>query len=207
VQDFFFDVRQRDLPGGCSPPYGSIAVGVADTFDRLCSYAFGGELMRRKERGTQVVEFAMVLPLVVLLSLIAAEGANMFRVYELVANGAREGARLSSLAENAWTANKWGSASATCTFNISTLTSSNTVCQGVANYAQDNRLIGGGITQCGTLTVNVNQAYQAPNDSTARYSQVSAVCAYQLQWLPRLPFYAVAGTINIKGTTAFFNFW
>ena len=53
--------------------------------------------MRFGERGTQLIEFAIVLPLIVLLALIVAEGANMFRVYELVANAAREGARLSSL--------------------------------------------------------------------------------------------------------------
>jgi Flp pilus assembly protein TadG len=182
-------------------------MGIADTLDGLCGNAFGGELMRPRERGTQLVEFAIVLPVIILLALVAAEGANMFRVYEIVANSAREGARLSSLAENAWTANNWSNASASCTFKSSTLTSSNTICQGVANYAQDNGLIGSGITKCGTLTVNINQAYQAPNDSSARYSRVSAVCAYQLRWLPRLPFYASATSVNITGTTAFLNFW
>ena len=50
-------------------------------------------------------------------------------------------------------------------------------------------------------------ANTAPGDTTARYSQVSAVCTYQMQWLPKLPFYSNASTVSITGTTAFLNFW
>ena len=163
--------------------------------------------MRFGERGTQLVEFAIVLPLIVLLALIVAEAANMFRVYELVANAAREGARLSSLYQYSYTAQGLKSATDSCAFTSKNMTSGDTVCQGVANYAQDNGLIGAGLQQCGTFTVNLNQAYTAPGDSTARYSQVSAVCTYQLQWLPKLPFYTTAGSVSITGTTAFLNFW
>jgi hypothetical protein len=165
-------------------------------------------MTRRKERGTQIVEFAVVLPIVMLLSLAVAEGANMFRVYQLVANASREGARLSSLPTYSWMAMKLGSAQPpACVFNSGSLTNSNAVCQDVANYAQNNKLIGTGLQQCSTLTVNVNQAYQAPNDSTPRYSQVSVVCAYGLRWLPRLPFYSVASTLNLARSTAFLNLW
>jgi Flp pilus assembly protein TadG len=180
---------------------------MADTSDCLCGDAFGGELMRHKERGTQLIEFAVVLPVIMLLALIVAEGANMFRVYELVANAAREGARLSSLYQYSYTAQGLKSATDTCTFNSTNTTSGDTVCQGVANYAQDNGLIGASLQQCGTFTVSLNQAYTAPGDNTARYSRVSAVCTYQLRWLPKLPFYSTVSSVSITGTTAFLNFW
>jgi hypothetical protein len=81
------------------------------------------------------------------------------------------------------------------------------VCQGVANYAQNNGLIGSGLQQCSTLTVNVNQSYQAPSDSTPRYSRVSVSCAYQLRWLPRLPSYAIANLLNVTRSTAFLQLY
>lgn len=161
---------------------------------------------RSQESGTQLAEFAVALPLIILLSLIAAEGANLFRVYEVVANASREGARLATLAWYSPSAMKQN-AQVTCTFNSNTLTSTNAVCQGVANYAQNNGLIGSGLQQCSTLTVNVNQSYQAPSDSTPRYSRVSVTCAYQLRWLPRLPSYTVANLLNVTRGTAFLQLY
>ena len=161
---------------------------------------------RSRESGTQLAEFAVALPLIILLSLIAAEGANLFRVYEVVANASREGARLATLAWYSPAAMKQN-AQVTCTFKSNSLTSTNAVCQGVANYAQNNGLIGSGLQQCSTLTVNVNQSYQAPSDSTPRYSRVGVTCAYQLRWLPRLPSYAIANLLNVTRSTAFLQLY
>ncbi len=161
---------------------------------------------RSKESGTQLAEFAIALPLITLLALIAAEGANLFRVYQVAANASREGARVAVLAWYSPAAMKQNTQTS-CPFTSQSLTSANAVCQDVANYAQNNGLIGSGLQQCSTLTVNVNQAYQAPSDSTPRYSQVSVSCAYTLQWLPRLPFYVVANALNVTRTTAFLNLW
>lgn len=161
---------------------------------------------RSKESGTQLAEFAIALPLIILLALIAAEGANLFRVYQVVANASREGARVAVLAWYSPAAMKQNT-QVSCPFTSQSLTSANAVCQDVANYAQNNGLIGNGLQQCSTLTVNVNQAYQAPSDSAPRYSQVSVSCAYKLQWLPRLPSYAIANALNVTRTTAFLNLW
>src|SRR5579863_7690257 len=96
-------LRRRDVRRGCRSPYYPVVLGLEDSAHGLCRHAFGGKLMtRRKERGTQIVEFAVVLPIIMLLSLAVAEGANMFRVYQLVANASREGARLSSLPTYSW---------------------------------------------------------------------------------------------------------
>lgn len=161
---------------------------------------------RSRESGTQLAEFAVALPLIILLSLIAAEGANLFRVYGVVANASREGARLATLAWYSPAAMKQN-AQVTCVFKSNSLTSANAVCQGVANYAQNNGLIGSGLQQCSTLTVNVNQSYQAPSDSTPRYSQVGVTCAYQLRWLPRLPSYTIANLLNVTRSTAFLQLY
>lgn len=159
-----------------------------------------------KESGTQLVEFAVALPVIVLFALLAAEGSNLFRVYEVVANASREGARVATLAWYSPSAMKQN-AQVTCTFSGQSLSSTNAVCQDVANYAQNNGLIGAGLQQCSELTVNVNQNYQAPTDSAPHYSQVSVTCAYQLHWLPRLPSYAIASGLNVTRTAAFLNLY
>jgi len=51
----------------------------------------------RSEEGAQLVEFALVLPLLLLVLLGIAEMGFMFQRYEVVTNAAREGARLAVL--------------------------------------------------------------------------------------------------------------
>jgi Flp pilus assembly protein TadG len=166
------------------------------------------------QRGTLIVEFAVILPVLILLTLIATEGANMFRVSEVVNNAAREGARLSIQPANYYQGlNSLSNGThytnpAACTFSTSTTTSTFPVCQGVANYIQNNTLLGNLMIQCPTVTVNVDQLYAPPSDSGSQhYSQVSVVCAYSLQYLPSLPFYSIPKTINISRTTVFFNLY
>jgi Flp pilus assembly protein TadG len=158
-----------------------------------------------KESGTQLVEFAIILPVIIFIALAAAEGSNLFRVYQVVTNSAREGARLAILDHYSPTAQNVKK-QRTCTFTNKSLSTTDQVCQDVANYAQNNGLIGSRLQQCGTLTVNVNQGYQA-SGGNSNYSQVNVVCAYQLQWLPRLPFYSVAKSPNITQTAVFENLY
>ena len=54
----------------------------------------------RNQRGTQLVELAIVLPLLAFLALLVIEGADFVRVHSVLNNAAREGARLSSQPEN-----------------------------------------------------------------------------------------------------------
>jgi len=51
----------------------------------------------RSEEGAQLVEFALVLPLLLLIMLGIAEFGFMFQRYEVLTNAAREGARLAVL--------------------------------------------------------------------------------------------------------------
>ena len=54
----------------------------------------------QNQRGSQVVELAIVLPLLIFLSLMVTEGADFVRVHTVLNNAAREGARLSAQLEN-----------------------------------------------------------------------------------------------------------
>lgn len=51
----------------------------------------------RSEKGAQLVEFALVLPLLLLVVLGIAEFGFMFQRYEVLTNAAREGARIAVL--------------------------------------------------------------------------------------------------------------
>ncbi|MGH9557263.1 MAG: TadE/TadG family type IV pilus assembly protein, partial [Terriglobales bacterium] len=60
----------------------------------------GRAQQRRGERGTQVAELAMVLPLLLFLGLAVTEGEGFVRAHQMLNNAAREGAKFSSLPEN-----------------------------------------------------------------------------------------------------------
>ena len=165
-----------------------------------------------KQRGAQIVEFAFVLPVLILLAMIVAEGANLLRVYQIVNNGAREGARLSVLPQDSYVAVNSVSGGMTnpqtCTFNSSSITSPNPVCQNVANYVRNNNAIGGDPTQCTNLTVIVNQAFAPPSDSAnPHYSRVAVTCSYTLHYLPKVPFYAIASALSIQRAAVFANLY
>jgi Flp pilus assembly protein TadG len=55
----------------------------------------------RSERGAELIEFALTLPLLLLLVLGIIEFGFMFQEYEVVTNAAREGARLGTLIPSA----------------------------------------------------------------------------------------------------------
>jgi Flp pilus assembly protein TadG len=55
----------------------------------------------RSERGAELIEFALTLPLLLLLVLGIIEFGFLFQEYEVVTNSAREGARLAALIPSA----------------------------------------------------------------------------------------------------------
>ena len=55
----------------------------------------------RSERGAELIEFALTLPLLLLLVLGIIEFGFLFQEYEVVTNAAREGARLAALIPSA----------------------------------------------------------------------------------------------------------
>ncbi len=49
---------------------------------------------RRRQRGTVLMEFALTLPLLVLIIMVVLEGSRLVRTHQVLNNAAREGARL-----------------------------------------------------------------------------------------------------------------
>src|SRR4051794_1256539 len=52
------------------------------------------------QRGSQLVELALVMPILLVLGMIVSEGAGMVRTHQVLNNAARTGARLSILETN-----------------------------------------------------------------------------------------------------------
>jgi Flp pilus assembly protein TadG len=93
--------------------------------------------LRRSESGAELIEFALTLPLLLLVVLGIIEFGFVFQQYEVVTNAAREGARLASLSTYGSTAPKRIS-NATARVNQyltagGLSTASATVCVGPAN--------------------------------------------------------------------------
>jgi hypothetical protein len=53
--------------------------------------------LRRSERGAELVEFALILPLLIFIILGLVDFGFMFQRFEVVTNAAREGARMATL--------------------------------------------------------------------------------------------------------------
>ena len=165
---------------------------------------------RRGERGTQVAELAIVLPLLLFLSLAVSEGAYMIRVHQVLNNAAREGARLAVEEQNYDKAHPLTNCSAPANSTQATL------CQSVISYAQNNGISAGtGFNRCngatGTngLNITINQQYPIAGTGgglSLNGTQVTVVCPYYLAFLPRLPSFGVTGTVNLKGNVVFRDF-
>ena len=139
-----------------------------------------------RERGTQIAEMAVVLPLLVFLTLVVVEGAAFVRVHQVLNNAAREGARLSVLLENKG-----------ATAEIANV---------VRQYALDN----GATTSLNdpNLTVTIDQSRTITTCSGVNInaSRVTVTYPYQLKYLPNVPFFSVTSTINLQGSAEFRNF-
>jgi len=57
-------------------------------------------MKRRNEKGQSLVEFALVVPLVILILMAIIEFGFMFNAYITISNASREGARLGALGSN-----------------------------------------------------------------------------------------------------------
>ncbi len=140
---------------------------------------------RRRQRGTQVVELAIVLPLLAFLALLVTEGSSFVRVHEVLNNAAREGARLSAQQENA------GKTAAITT--------------AVQNYITNES---GGRVNGAKANVTVVQNLQVPtNDGSGPInmdaSQVTVTYAYQFKYLPN--FVTGGVPVNLQTSAEFRN--
>lgn len=153
-----------------------------------------------QESGTQIVELALVLPLLLFLALAVSEGAGLIRAHQVLNNGAREAARLSVLPENEG--------------NIAFLQNTTTcylIRNGVtppSSQVPSSCPVKVSQPTCASYVVNVNQAVLVPNGTVFMpASQVTVTCGYQLNFMPRMPWFRVANVVNLWGESEFRNFW
>ena len=154
--------------------------------------------LRERERGTQIVEMAVALPLLLFLVLVVSEGAGMIRAHQVLNNAAREGARLSIMLENK---------DPDPTDNDTTVTDA--IKDQVVAYAQANGLVASRGVNLTTADVTINQCVQQPTPGGAIWfaSRVVVQTNYQLRYLPRLPWFNVPNGVPIAGRAEFVNFY
>lgn len=167
-------------------------------------------MAREKEKGTQIAELAVALPLLVFLVLGAIEGGSMLRVHQLLNNAAREGTRMAITENVAYAANR------------------DAIIQNVvSNYLTNNNALPGGGTftlgQCATWSAgtNVNTDWPfAPGGTLPAagaitgtltlasgqtvitpMAQVTVTCAYKFFFLPTLPGLQRQPTVTLQGRT------
>jgi len=144
--------------------------------------------IRRCDRGTQIAEPALVLPLLLFISLGIIEGSSFIRVHQIINNAAREGARLSALPENKPDANGTHTAD---------------IVQAVLDYASKN-----GVTvNAGDVAIDQNKIITTASGNSMSASQVTVNYVYNLQYLYKVPFVNQAQAVNLKATAEFVNFY
>src|SRR5713226_851630 len=137
---------------------------------------------RRHECGTQIVELAIVMPLLIFMALVVSEGAAFVRVHQVLNNAARESARLAVFRENQVPP---GSLSllqdtATCYMIRNGVTPPAGQVPDACSVAVTN-------PTCNTYSVIVDQSLIIPTPSGISMSatKVQVTCGYQLKYLPR----------------------
>jgi Flp pilus assembly protein TadG len=151
------------------------------------------------ESGVEIVEFAVVLPLILFLALTVSEGAAMIRAHQVLNNAAREGARLAILPENS-PQNMGGNGGTLPAF----------IADQVKVYIGDNGVAGTGSGQCvpqvsGRQNLIMDDGNGDGVNMTA--SQVVITCPYVLKYLPHVPGFGINPTVNLQGSAVFRNFY
>jgi Flp pilus assembly protein TadG len=153
------------------------------------------EKKRRSERGTQLLELALVLPLLLFLAMLVSEGSDFIRVHQVLNNAAREGAKFSSMLENDC---NQAPTPATCMTAIRNV---------VVQYASNNNVT---IANPGTNVV-VNQAadWVVPAATTAGFytSKVTVSYSYPIVYLRIAPGFTIPSSIVLVGASEFRNFY
>jgi Flp pilus assembly protein TadG len=149
---------------------------------------------RNRERGTQLVEFALVLPFLLFMGMFVTEGAGFLRTHQVLNNAAREGARLSNLPENKC-------ADPACSTNP---TIQNAVLYYLCANAVSNQNCSGP-----TVTVTINQALPVPDASGVimNTSVVTVSRPYGLPLMSSVPGFGVPTSITLTVVAKFRNFY
>jgi Flp pilus assembly protein TadG len=136
-----------------------------------------------RQRGAALVELAVVLPLLMLLSLMVMEGGQMIRTHIILNNAAREGARFSAVQDNIG--------------NIA----------GIKQVVTDYAALSGVTVSANEITVVQADPIPGPGGALMTASQVTVQHPYTLNYVPRLPGAQVGTTTLLFGRAEFRNFY
>ena len=160
----------------------------------------------RKQRGSQVVELAVVLPLLVFLVVAAAEGGSMIRVHQLVNNAAREGVRMAMMQTVSAAGNR-DSLIQTAVSNY--LTKNNVIPPGSFAFGQCSSWSAATNVTVSSVAANTFQIpdpVQSSGNVTLQTTQVTVTCPYRLFFLPNANFFGnTSPTVTLRGTAAMLN--
>jgi Flp pilus assembly protein TadG len=148
-----------------------------------------------RQRGTQLVEFAIVLPMLVLMFFVVTEGTAMVRVHQVLNNAAREGARMA-------TAN---SSLIYAPDNTTKTNARNAISDSVKAYVSVN-MKGYDATKI-TVTISPDEV-PVTNPSTGSLMNTTVVTVqyqYTLQYLPAFSLGIVSNTYNLGAKAQFRN--
>jgi Flp pilus assembly protein TadG len=173
-------------------------------------------MKRQREKGTQLAELAVTLPLLVFLALGAIEGGSLLRVHQLLNNAAREGTRMAITQNVAYAANR------------------DTIVQNVVtNYLKNNNALPGAGTftlgECNSWTAGTNVTTNWPfqpggtlpatgaitgtltlasgTSVVTSMAQVTVTCAYKFFFMPTLPGLRRQPTVTLKGQTTMMDLY
>ncbi|HSA91670.1 MAG TPA: TadE/TadG family type IV pilus assembly protein [Terriglobales bacterium] len=143
---------------------------------------------RHRERGTQIVEMAVALPLLLFMALVVIEGAGMVRTHQVLNNAAREAAHLSTFQWNKDTPN----------FSATPALKNQAVAYAAAN----------GVTiTAADVTINQCVIQTTPGGANSWASRVAVQTNYQFRYLPNIPFMGAPVSVPIAGRAEFINFY
>jgi Flp pilus assembly protein TadG len=145
--------------------------------------------LHRCNRGAEIAEMALLLPLLCFICFGIIEVSSFVRVHQVINNAAREGARLSSLPENLP--------------SNSNPDPTPQIKAAVATYAQQNGL---STFSAGNVAIDQNQIITTASGENFFASRVTVTFPYSVLYIPGMIYSTMPGTVNLKATAEFRNF-
>jgi Flp pilus assembly protein TadG len=160
----------------------------------------------RRERGSQIAELALVLPLLAFLALVVSEGAGVVRAHQVINNAAREGARLSAYPQNTISSLQTAVADYACLNGVK-LNAPTSACPAGTTIHVTCTPASSAVTVDQTVLIPVTSGAGTINVPA---STVTVTCAYPLTYLPALSFPTwginVPNSIPLKAAATFKRF-
>jgi Flp pilus assembly protein TadG len=145
---------------------------------------------RSRERGTLLMELALVMPFLILTLMMVLEGSRLVRTHQVLNNAAREGARLSVLPDN-------------CNACPGGAGSIDEVKTAVIHYASQN-----GITlTADNITIDQTVVVATASGTSFQGSRVTVNYSYSVGFLSVFSWLGVPGTYTLQAGVVFQNFY